>query len=426
MEGEFDREIEEILKMLFPTLKKGMFEAVSETLKRASYFVTFQEFMKYLLSMLEQHVKLGPAEWQPLWRALERLYIEAHSEYEPLTVKTLSMADSRAIQYTLTLSDFYLGKFFQGDSQARNRVLKWLADRYLEKGYPIGKDLKGIEEFKSQFQQYLIDNSEQKARQIIDTSVNYIRNSARLRAMQKAGVKRYRWDATADRLTCAACRSMDGRVFEVEEAVRVLDTLESSNDPTLLKELRPIITTPQRGLSSGIPTKFPPLHPMCRCRAVMQTEEVLPVSVETPSYAPGGTVQRELEEEFKALKPEEITNKLRAHLGADWLRPAKGGKGINAYEASKRNLNEHFNRHGKELGFASAEEYKKAALQIIKAPDEVYVERHKGQTFYIFRKGDKIVVSRDDDLWIKTFYRLNSPFEQWAKEMKRDGFIRVY
>ncbi|MEJ5227197.1 minor capsid protein [Thermodesulfovibrio sp.] len=425
MEGEFDREIEEILKMLFPTLKKGMFEAVSETLKRASYFVTFQEFMKYLLSMLEQHVKLGATDWQPLWRTLERLYIEAHSEYIPISVKSLSLADSRAIQYALKLHDFYLGKFFQGDLQVRNRVLKLLADRYLEKGYPIGKDIKGIEEFKSQFQQYLLDTSEQKARQIIDTSVNYLRNSARLRAMQKAGIKKYRWDATGDRLTCAACRSMDGRVFEVEDAVRVLDTLESSGDPTLIKELRPIITTPQKGASSSIPTKFPPLHPNCRCRAVMQTEEVLPVSVETPPYAQGGSAQRELEDEFRALTKEEITNKIRAHLGADWLRPAKGKKGINAYEHSKNNLYSHFNKHGEELGIDSLEEYKKAALQVIKSTEEVYVERYKGQTFYIFKKGDKIVVSRDDDLWIKTFYRLNKPFEQWVKEMKRDGFIKI-
>lgn len=422
MEGEFDREIEEILKTLFPTIKKGLIEAISETFKRASYFLTFQDFMKYLLSMLEQHVKLGATEWQPLWRTLERLYIEAHSEYIPISVKSFSLADSRAIQYALNLHDFYLGKFFQGDLQVRNRVLKWLADRYLEKGYPIGKDIKGIEEFKSQFQQYLLDTSEQKARQIIDTSVNYLRNSARLRAMQKAGIKKYRWDATNDRLTCAACRSMDGRVFEVEDAVRVLDTLESSGDPTLIKELRPIITVPQKGSSSSIPTKFPPLHPLCRCRAVMQTEEVLPVSVETPLYAKGGSAQRELEDEFRALTKEEITNKIRAHLGADWLRPAKGGRGINAYEASKRKLNEHFNKHGKELGFKDIEGYKKAAVEIMKHPERVYVERHKGKTFYHFVKDDKIVVSEDDSLRIISFYMFNE--NRW-RGFRRDGLLRL-
>ncbi|MDI6865774.1 minor capsid protein [Thermodesulfovibrio yellowstonii] len=424
MEGEFDREIEEILKSLFPTLKKGIIEALTETFKRASYFITFQDFLRYLLSMLEQHVK-GASEWQTLWRSLERLYVEAHSEYQPIGIKSLSLADSRAIQYALKLHDFYLGKFFQGDREVRNRVLKWLADRYLERGYPIGRDIKGIEEFRAQFQQYLLDSSEQKARQIIDTSVNYLRNSARIRAMQKAGAKRYRWDATGDRLVCAACRSMDGRVFVVEDAVRVLDTLESSGDPTLIKELRPIITTVQKGTSSSIPTKMPPLHPNCRCRVVMQTEESLPINIETPSYARALLSQRDLEEEFRALSKEEVSNKIKAHLGADWLRPAKGGKGINAYETAKSNLSEHFRRHGKELGYSSPEEYKKAATQIIKSADEVYVERQKGQTFYIFKKGDKIVVSRDDDLWIKTLYRLNKPFEQWVKERQRDGFIKI-
>ncbi|MCS7279994.1 MAG: hypothetical protein NZ530_08145, partial [Thermodesulfobacteriaceae bacterium] len=96
-----------------------------------------------------------------------------------------------------------------------------------------------------------------------DTSVNYLRNSARLRAFQRALIKYYRWDAVGDRLTCPACRSMDGRVFRTEDAVRVLDTIESSEDPTIVKELRPIITTQVRGPSAQILTKWPPLHPHC-------------------------------------------------------------------------------------------------------------------------------------------------------------------
>jgi hypothetical protein len=62
---------------------------------------------------------------------------------------------------------------------------------------------------------------------------------------------------------------------------------------------------------------------------------------------------------------------------------------------------------------------------VIKKPDEVYIERVKDKTFYIFRKGDKVVISSDDDLAIKTYFKLNKPFETFLKEMKRDGLIKV-
>jgi hypothetical protein len=244
--------------------------------------------------------------------------------------------------------------------------------------------------------------------------------------MKKAEIKYYRWDATNDRLTCAACRSMDGRVFRTEDAIRVLDMLEGSEDPSLLKELKPIQTTPHKGSSKDLLNKFPPLHPLCRCRVVMETEEVeLPITVETPSYATKTVAQKELEDEFRALTPKEIDNRIKAHMGSDWLRPAAGEKGVNAYEKAKKNAEGHFKKHGNEFGYNTPQDYYNGAKQVIKNPDEVYVERTNKGDFYIFKKDDKIVVSSDDNLVIKSFYRLGKPFEQWVKERQRDGFIKI-
>lgn len=219
---------------------------------------------------------------------------------------------------------------------------------------------------------------------------------------------------------------MDGRVFEVSEAARVLDMLEGSEDPSLIKDLRPIITEPQRGPSSSIPTRMPPLHPHCRCRVVMEIEErQMPVTVESPAWAPKGILQRELEDEFKALSPQEIANRIKVHQGSDWLRPASGGKGVNAYKEAKKNLDTHFQKHGGEFGFKNIEEYRNATYEIIRSPDNVYVEKSGKEIFYIFKKGDKIAVSSDDSLRIVTFFKLNKPFEQWVKERQRDGFIKI-
>jgi len=43
---------------------------------------------------------------------------------------------------------------------------------------------------------------------------------------------------------------------------------------------------------------------------------------------------------------------------------------------------------------------------VIKKPDEVHIERVKDKTYYLFRKGDKVVIS-SDDLATKTYFKLN-------------------
>jgi hypothetical protein len=134
----------------------------------------------------------------------------------------------------------------------------------------------------------------------------------------------------------------------------------------------------------------------------------------------------ELEEEFTALTQKEIENKIKAHWGSDWFRPATGEKGVNAYKKSRNKAEDHFRKHGHEFGFSTAEEYYRTAKEVIKNPDEVYVERKKEKDYYIFKKGDAIVISEDETLLIKSFYRLKGqPFKQWVKEMRRDGFIKI-
>ncbi len=421
MEGSFDNDVEAVFAEIFPSLSGGVKKALSETLKKARYFASYQDLTRYIMSMLEGHVRLSDKDKAKLKTALEKIYTSEQAEFP--VIPELTIADERAISYATKLHDFYLGRFFQADRQLRLDVVKWMSNYYLEKGNPIGKGQEGVRQFLNEFGGYLSQRTENKARQIIDTTINYMRNSARIRAMQKARIKKYRWDATNDRLTCAACRSMDGRVFEVRDAIRVLDMLENSEDPALIKELRPIQVEIQKGPSSGLPVKSPPLHPLCRCRVVAYMEEVdIQTTVERPSWVKDTPVQRELEEEYRALSNEERLNRIKAHLGADWLRPEKGGKGINAYDKAKNDLIKHFYKHGKALGYNELKEYKNGIYDIIKKPEKVYIERVKGKTFFHFIKNGKIVITNDDVLSVKTFY----PFDEirWRSKHK-DGIIRI-
>lgn len=425
-EWEWDKEgneyIEQILKQILPLVLSQTEEALKEALSKARYFISFDNLTRYILGALEEKVRLTP-------KAREFIYEELKKIYEKTTTDILrdfpvryefNLPDQRAVEYATKLHDFYLGRFFQGDRELRLRVLNWFSRYYLEQGNPIGRGQKGIKEFLNQFGKYIRPQTEWKARQIIDTSVNFLRNSARLRAMQRAGIRKFRWDAVGDRLTCSACRSMDGRIFEVKDAVRVLDTIEGSEDPTILKEVRPIITKPYKGPSGRAPVKSPPLHPHCRCRIVSwieELEEELPVSIERPFGVPDTPLQKELEEEFSAFTRAELTNRIKAHLGSEWARPPTRAKDKHIENFLGRYIEKHFNKHGIEVSTKSVEEYRKKAFEIIRSPENVYVERNSGGTYYVFFKNGLMVVSSDDNLSITTLHR-RSP-EEWIKDRVR-------
>jgi len=273
-----DPDIEKLLKLVLPSLNRGFKEALEYTLARAKYFVSFEDFTRILLDKLEEKMVLSDTVKGKLWEELEKIYNNAVQE----TILEIAQAgkfidfrmpDTRSVEYALKLHDFYLGKFFRGDKELRKRVLSWMSEYYLQEGNPIGKEQKGIKEFLKHFKNYIQPQTEWKARQIIDTSVNFLRNAGKIRTLQHARVEYYRWDATNDRLTCRICRSYDGRVFRTVDAVRILDALETTQDPGLIRELKPFVNKPVDGLSDNmLPTKLPPLHPHCRCRVVAHFE----------------------------------------------------------------------------------------------------------------------------------------------------------
>ncbi len=421
-EWEWDEEgneyVERILKKILPLLLSQTEEALKEALRRARYFVSFEDLTRFMLSALEEKVRLTPQIKEFISKELRKIYEKAQMDLlRDFPVRyEFTVPDQKAVEYAEKLNDFYLGRFFRGDRELRLRALRWMSRYYLEQGNPIGRGQKGVQEFLERFGEYIKPQTEWKARQIIDTSVNFLRNSARIRAMQKAGIRKFRWDAVGDRLMCKACRSMDGRIFEVKEAARVLDTIESSGDPSILKEVRPIITTPFKGFSTQAPVKSPPLHPHCRCRVVSwieELEEELPVVVERPPGVPDTPLQRELEEEYGFFTRAELTNRIRAHLGSEWARPPAGAKNKHIENFLGKYAEAHFKKHGVDVGAKTLEEYKRKAFEIIQRPEKVYVERNEAGTYYVFFKGGLMVVSSDDNLSITSFYRIEE--EEWIR-----------
>lgn len=186
--------------------------------------------------------------------------------------------------------------------------------------------------------------------------------------------------------------------------------LETTQDPELIRELKPFVNAPVKGTSNSLPTKMPPLHPHCRCRVVAQIEEeelpiiVEPVGKDTPE-------QRELLEEYRNLQKQEIINKIKAHLGSSWER---------GEDYQKINVSKHFEKHRKKLKVNSVEEYKTLAYEIIKKPDNVFIQKEtNGEIVYIFAKGASVVISSDTYLLVKSLYKLKFSIEEWLKDAGR-------
>jgi len=230
-------------------------------------------------------------------------------------------------------------------------------------------------------------------------------------------------------LTCCYCNAMDGRIFQTSDAVRTIDLIDA--DPQSLPSVRPFTTSVPlpmlRSMSScNMPTKFPPAHPSCRCTVDALTEtEKIPITVERairPANLQQEVIQTQLENEYRALKPEEIANRIKAHLGSDWRREANG-----QYDVDGTRLAQEFEKHGKEVGADNIEQYEKMSHEVIKHPDRVYVERVQGttsfETHYIFVKGDNAVISSDNHLGIKAFHKLKDDIENDKNPNK--AMIRV-
>ena len=81
-----------------------------------------------------------------------------------------------------------------------------------------------------------------EAERLVRTETNYIQNQAHMQGYKDAGLKRYRIDAHLDSRTSDICRELDGKVFNMEDAV--------------------------------VGVNFPPLHPSCRTRITPVVDDI--------------------------------------------------------------------------------------------------------------------------------------------------------
>ena len=79
-------------------------------------------------------------------------------------------------------------------------------------------------------------------------------------------------------------------------------------------------------------------------------------------------------------------------------------------------LNEHYEKHGIEMGFASAEEYEAAANLIIHHPDTLHkIEKEDGDTCFYYEEANLFAVLSTDG-YIRTFFAPDSGKKYYDKQ----------
>jgi len=419
----YEHTLKELVKAFMNFFEKKKNEALKEVLRFYRNFVVFDELAKYLLYKIEEKTSLDAATRNKLLKIFQGFYVkEKKGKSKSLKIEySFRHPDEQTINFIDNLNDFYLGRFFQGDARIKKEALSWMNKYYLKSGNPIGKGQKGVAEFLDKFGDYLSERSELKARQIIDTTMNITRNFSHINSFTEAGIERFRWDATNDRLTCPACRSMDGRIIETRAAVKQIQQVIRSK-PEDLPSIRPIITATYTGKTKDFPLKTPPMHPLCRCTVAAEFESA-PVNYEIkrPDGVNITSDQLELEEMFNNLTNDEIHNRVKAHLGDVWARINARYKDKHLENMLNRSVTNHFMKHKKEFPELSLDDYKNMAYEIIKSPEKIYIELLQGEIYYNFYKDGVIVPTSDNNMAILSLYKIKEDIEKWMKQRAENG-----
>ena len=130
----------------------------------------------------------------------------------------------------------------------------------------------------------------------------------------------------------------------------------------------------------------------------------------------------QLEAELRALNLRELTEKIKSHLASDWQRMSKG-----KWDEKKERLLYHYKKNSTQLGVSSLTEYEKLTYEIIKNPNNVYVQKtldpitQKIENDFIFVKERNVVISNDDYLFIKSCHKLYNKYKDFEEKIIEDA-----
>ena len=117
--------------------------------------------------------------------------------------------------------------------------------------------------------------------------------------------------------------------------------------------------------------------------------------------------------------PESFSDNSAPNISSDIssVEPSEPAVAQTAYKFRNNNLlDQHFEKHGREMGFASAEEYEKAAAAVPNHPDVLHkTEQEDGDdVYYIEATNEFVIVSTDG--YIRTYFNPDRGIDYYNKQ----------
>jgi len=199
-------------------------------------------------------------------QSVEASYTVGQEGVDVSVAGNINVTDRRAQRWLQEDSMYWIGSHY--DRQLRDR-LREKAEEAIGDGDGLGRRRAGQlfqEEFSEEFGQ---SNTywELMSNHVTTRS----REFGRVEAFVKAGVEKYQIDAVLDRRTSEICEYLDGKVFDVSDAVAVRDELMGSEEPQDVKDTAPWLEpetltnlSPSALAERGV--VIPPFHAHCRSR----------------------------------------------------------------------------------------------------------------------------------------------------------------
>lgn len=213
----------------------------------------------FLQSQLRSAVQTGVAT------AVETSYSIGQEAVSVEAAASLNVTDRRVQNFLSDNATFWVGNHY--DQQVQERIRDAADEVFENEGGVLGRR-KAARKFRDAFGQQF-QKSESYWRMLSNDVTTKSREFGRVEGFVKAGIEEYMIDAILDRRTSDICRTLDGKVFDVEQAVEHRDAVVSADEPEAIKEQSPWLEAEvieplsnEELAERGVLT--PPFHGNCR------------------------------------------------------------------------------------------------------------------------------------------------------------------
>ncbi len=133
--------------------------------------------------------------------------------------------------------------------------------------------------------------------------------------------------------------------------------------------------------------------------------------------SPDSETETQSEPEIESDTSERTTKQRTTSVRTTTKRITTTKSSVNRYRFRNYNLlNSHYEKHGKEMGFSSAEAYENAASAVVTNPNALHkTEKEDGDdVYYIVSTNEFVVVSKDG--YIRTYFKPDSGKKYFDKQ----------